>query len=210
MKKDTLDYLYSLKPVEKITRYWPETTLPIAMSYINLDYDLAEFGTGHGVSTQVILKNKPINSKLYTFDWFNGLPEDWSFSDGRIFKNYIKGHLKTNFPIWISGLKDAKLYYGLFQDTIDKFLRDYKKPLSFINMDADLYSSTKFVLNKLYNRIIPGTIIHFDEYYNYDLENEGWKEHEYRAFMEFVDKFNKHFEYLGRSNHWQVWLRITN
>ena len=41
--------------------------------------------------------------------------------------------------------------------------------------------------------LVPGTIIMFDEYYNYS----GWEEGEYKAFMEFTAKHQIRFEYIG-------------
>ena len=49
-----------------------------------------------------------------------------------------------------------------------------------INMDADLYSSTIYVLNYLRPYIKPGTLIYFDEMNHLD--------HELRAFDEFTSQ----------------------
>jgi acetyltransferase-like isoleucine patch superfamily enzyme len=49
-----------------------------------------------------------------------------------------------------------------------------------INMDADLYSSTSYVLNFLLPFIKPGTIIYFDEMNHVD--------HEPRAFTEIMKR----------------------
>lgn len=38
-----------------------------------------------------------------------------------------------------------------------------------------------------------GTIIVFDEYFNYP----GWQEGEYKAFYEFINETNLKFEYIG-------------
>lgn len=45
----------------------------------------------------------------------------------------------------------------------------------------------------LKERIVPGTIILFDEFYNYT----GWEHGEYKAFSEFIAATGKSFSYLG-------------
>jgi hypothetical protein len=49
-----------------------------------------------------------------------------------------------------------------------------------VNMDADLYSSTIYVLNYLRRQIKPGTLIYFDEMNHLDQE--------LRAFDEFTSR----------------------
>ena len=57
-----------------------------------------------------------------------------------------------------------------------------------------------------------GEIVHrtagslFDEFFNYP----GWQEQEYKAFVEFVDRKNLSYEYLGYCRYSeQVALKIT-
>jgi hypothetical protein len=64
-----------------------------------------------------------------------------------------------------------------------------------IHIDCDIYSSTKDVLNALDICIGNDTIIMFDEYFNYQF----YKNHEYKAFMEYIEKTGKGFEYIARS-----------
>jgi hypothetical protein len=42
-------------------------------------------------------------------------------------------------------------------------------------------------------RIIPGTVIVFDEFFNFP----GWRDFEFRAFQEWLDSSGARFEYLG-------------
>jgi Macrocin-O-methyltransferase (TylF) len=64
-----------------------------------------------------------------------------------------------------------------------------------MHLDADLYSSTKTVLDAFRERIRPGTVIVFDEYYNYP----NWREHEFRAFQEFIAETGLRYKYIGFS-----------
>jgi hypothetical protein len=60
-----------------------------------------------------------------------------------------------------------------------------------------LYSSTKTIFDELADRFVPGTVIVFDEYFNYP----NWQQHEYKAFQEFVAKHGITYQYLGFLSH---------
>ncbi|MDJ0106389.1 TylF/MycF/NovP-related O-methyltransferase, partial [Rhodococcus erythropolis] len=80
-------------------------------------------------------------------------------------------------------------------------------PVAFLHLDADLYSSTKTVLDLLGDRLVPGSIVVFDEFFNYP----GWQQHEYRAWTEFVTRTGISFEYLGYTvDNEQVIVEITS
>jgi len=64
-----------------------------------------------------------------------------------------------------------------------------------VNVDCDLYSSTKDVLDALGDLVISGTVLVFDEY----VMNPRWQEDEYRAFQEAVEEKGWNYEYLGIS-----------
>lgn len=112
---------------------------------------------------------------VYGFDTFTGLPEFWreGFPEGA----FDVSSEKIVFE------KNCFLYKGLFEDTLPKFLDQVTGPAKLIHVDCDLYSSTISALRILSPRIQPGTVIVFDEYFNYP----GWQEHEHRAFREFLE-----------------------
>ena len=57
-------------------------------------------------------------------------------------------------------------------------------------MDCDIYSSTVCVLESLKDQIIDGTVVIFDEIWKYP----NYKEHEIKAFAEFLLKYNFKYE----------------
>lgn len=85
------------------------------------------------------------------------------------------------------------------------FEREYPGPVAFLHIDADLYSSTKYVFDMLEDHIVPGTVIQFDEFFNFP----GWREGEYKAFCEFCEIANVKVEYGGYTR-WgeQVMVRV--
>jgi hypothetical protein len=122
-------------------------------------------------------------SAVHGFDSFEGLPEDWR--DG-----HDKGEFRVAALPAVRG--NVTLHKGWFSDTLPPFLDKERGSVCFLHVDCDLYSSTKTVFSSLADRLIPGTIIVFDEYFNYP----GWQEGEYKAFMEFVAA-GRSFEYLA-------------
>lgn len=172
-----------------------EQLLRYSVSQINLEGLVLEFGVYKGYSISIIsdtLKDK----QIYGFDSFEGLPETWrpGFEKGVFALSHI-----PDLPSNVSLIK------GLFQETLSQFLKDHHEPVSFLHIDCDLYSSAKFVLFSLKDRIIPGTIILFDEFYNYI----GWEQGEYKAFLEFIKITKKSFSYIGYGQE-QVAIIINN
>lgn len=144
-----------------------------------------EFGTYKGESINFCSSLMP-EVKFYGFDSFEGLQETLStWEKGRF---NLKGKLpKVN--------DNVSLIKGYFNETLPKFLEEHKEKAAFIHIDCDLYSSTKTIFDNIYDRIVPNTVIQFDEYYNYP----GWRNHEFKAFQEFCKKYSVEYEYIGIS-----------
>ena len=136
-----------------------------------------EFGVAEAHSFKWWLaKNNNPGSAFYGFDTFEGLPEDW----GRHFK---KGDMSASLP----DINDqrAGFFKGIFQDTLHGFIGQHEPALrtkqKVIHMDADLFSSTIFVLSQFYPYLSKGDIIFFDEF---NVAN-----HEYQAYKIFSEAF---------------------
>ena len=123
-------------------------------------------------------------STVHGFDSFEGIPQDWGTCP--------KGTFSTSGTLpYVK--ENVELHKGWFDQTLPVFLSSEKGNVSFLHIDSDLYSSAKTILTLLSDRIIPGTIILFDEYFNYP----GWKKHEYLAFQEFVKENNVTYSYVA-------------
>lgn len=154
-----------------------------------------EFGVYKGETVNIIAETVP-EKIIYGFDSFEGLPEDWREGFGKGGFN-LNGNLpKVN--------KNVRLIKGWFNETLPGFVKAHPEPCAFIHVDCDLYSSTKTIFDNLKNQIVSGTVIAFDEYFNYP----GWQQGEYKAFMEFVEENNLEFEYVARTEHEQVAVKI--
>jgi len=154
-----------------------------------------EFGVFSGSSINHIAGQ--VTQTVYGFDSFEGLPERWR--DRR-----EAGHFKVKA---LPKVRDnVVLIKGWFDKTLPGFLGGNPGDASFIHVDCDLYSSTRTVFEFLAPRIQPGTVIVFDEYFNYP----GWKEGEFKAFGEFIAASGLNFEYLGYNcKSEQVAVRIV-
>lgn len=159
-----------------------------------------EFGVGMGKTTNFIAALAP-HRVIHGFDSFEGLPEDWT-------KNLPKGTFKLKDAHRLPALfSNVVVHKGLFNDILPSFKKVWLKdePIAFINIDSDLYSSAKSIFDHLAERISSGTIIHFDEYYGYN----GWLDGEFKAFQEFVKKYNISYRYLAyNARHQQVVVEI--
>ena len=146
---------------------------------------VCEFGVATGKSINYLAKRLKAH-KVYGFDSFQGLPETWR-------ANYAAGTFKTSLP---SVRENVQLIPGLFQEALAPFLDAHPGPALLLHLDADLYSSTKTVLEFMRPRIGAGCILIFDEFFNYP----GWLEGEYKAFNEFIAASGLSFDYLGYNN----------
>lgn len=135
----------------------------------NLEYFYLEFGTYSGESANMFSKYV---KKLYTFDSFEGLSNDWV---GRL--NRPKGFFNRNgkLPKLNSNVEPV---VGWVEDTLDNFLNSHKPKINFIHFDMDTYGPTKFTLMKVKPYLLKNAILMFDDFYNYF----GWDQGEYKAF----------------------------
>ncbi len=152
----------------------------------NNNSDLAEFGVFEGLTLKIFAKNLS-KKKCYGFDSFDGLPSAW----GNILP---KGYFKTKIPTFKQS--NIKIIPGLFEETLDKFLENHKKKFSLIHIDCDLYSSTVYVLNKMYPKMKETSYLIMDEFYGYP----SYEKYEFKAFFEFVNEMKIDYYILAFSN----------
>lgn len=145
---------------------------------------ILEFGVAGGNSIRLIAANT--RQPVHGFDSFEGLPEDWS------------GHLeqrgafsqKRQLPK-VPG--NVQLHTGWFDATLPGFLETHPGPVSLLHIDCDLYGGAKYILDTLGSRLQPGSIVMFDEYFNYP----SWRHHEYKAWQEFVRTRHVRYTYIA-------------
>lgn len=139
------------------------------------------------------------NPGFHALDTFEGMPsndeEHPTFAEG----NFLAGYGEVKELCRKNGLVVPQLclYEGLFNDTKDAL---YKKmgdrKAAIINIDCDLYSSAKDVLEICEPLMQIGTVLMFDDYNAFSADN---KKGERKAFREFKENnkmiFDRWFSY---------------
>lgn len=159
------------------------------------EIDYLEFGVASGNSFKWWLKRiKDHQSRFYGFDTFTGLPEKWG--------PFNVGDMKPKENIPEFNDERCTLIDGLFQKSLTEFLGKYSlNRKKIIHMDADLYSSTSYVLHSLTPYIRSGDIIIFDEF-NVPM-------HEFKAFSEWVKINYIDYEIIASVNNFlQVAIKV--
>ena len=177
--------------------YWDY--LKYCIQKVNINGLWLEFGVGSGKSISFIAENCTPN-KVYGFDSFEGLPKDWIFSENKVYK---KSSYSRNGEAPKINPPNVELVKGLFEDTLSSFCDQHNKQAAFIHSDCDLFSSTFQVLETLFNKdmILTGTIILFDEFYNY----QNYHDYEYKAFQEFVKMSNVSYKWIAHTDSFVDW-----
>lgn len=164
-----------------------------------------ELGLCTGKTANFIAALNPLKP-VYGFDSFEGMPEAWDRPD----VVFPKGTFRFKNPDWLPPvLHNVKIIKGTFADALPPFCSTHlsaETPIAFLHVDSDIYSSAATAFKILGPYIKPGTILVFDEFYNYpNSEN-----HEFKAFQEFLQEYNLDAEYLAYNiYHEQVAVRIT-
>ncbi len=161
----------------------------------NKAIDYIEFGVASGIAFKWwVEKNNNKDSKFFGFDVFTGLPEDFGV---------MKKHHYNTLGL-TPEINDNRVQFisGLFQNSLPGFLNNYvPSKRKVIHMDADLYSSTLFVLTSLFPFLKKDDIIIFDEF--------GVPTHEFRAFSDIVSSYGLNFEVLGAVNNYlQIAIKL--
>ncbi|KKM25238.1 hypothetical protein LCGC14_1597030 [marine sediment metagenome] len=146
----------------------------------------AEFGVGCGNSSKKLGKLLSDIGRLYLFDSWEGIPESWVLSPSTTSRkgSWSFSKLHTN---------DDRVEFvdGWYKDTLP---HDFPEQLGLINIDCDIYSSTRDVLFGCDRWIGEGTVIVFDELLGY----RNYAEHEYKALQEWLSYTGKTIEWLGK------------
>jgi predicted O-methyltransferase YrrM len=173
-----------------------ESLLDFALSRCSVAGHVLEFGVYKGASLRRIAARA--GQEVHGFDSFEGLPDDWTY-----FQKRGRFGLKGEVPTFDQ--KNVVIHRGWFEQTLPPFLAEHDGPVRFLHVDCDIYASAAYVLDAVAARLVPGTVIVFDEYLNYP----GWEQHEFRAFQEYKARRAVSCRYIGfASNANAVALQI--
>jgi hypothetical protein len=170
---------------------------------------VVECGVQRGVTARKLISFASENHKIFGFDSFDGLPEDWVMSDEFTWR-------KGSFACEIPDIDGMEIYAGLFADTLPTWKCEHTGNIAVLHIDCDLYSSTRTVLEELNDQIVQGTVIISDDHFDYDPADRrdgraytNWEQGQYKAFNEWLEKYNRKAHMLLRGTLGQAAFRIT-
>jgi hypothetical protein len=166
-----------------------------ALSEVRSQGHFVEFGVAGGGTIRFIAGKTP-HQQIHGFDSFEGLPEAWSGTGIR-----RKTFARTGQLPRVPG--NVTLHKGRFSESLPRWIDANEGPIAFMHVDCDIYSSTREVLTGLGDRLQHGTVIVFDEYFNYP----NWENHEFKAWQEFVQAEGLGYEYMAFARN-QVAVRV--
>ncbi len=149
---------------------------------IVLEMGVFDGGSINRIAKKVLGSNP--NREIYGLDSFKGLEESWSSTD-----HYKKFDVGGVPPKGID--PRIRLIHGRVENVLENFLSKENPNFALIHFDMDLYSPTKFALEKLVPFLQPGTLILFDELYGYP----GWEYGEFKALNELLPRSS--YRYLA-------------
>lgn len=168
---------------------------------------LLDLGVWLGWSTR--LTSEASGQKVYGFDTFEGLVEDWEVDDHLIIKRgtfslaepLAQRFIRDTGVTLTDGIppalgRDVEFIKGMTYETLEPFLADRPgAPITLFHMDLDTYESCHHALETCKDHFIEGSVLVSDEY----LVTNG----EMRAFFEFQAKYDLQWNY--RAWGLEVW-----
>jgi O-methyltransferase len=163
---------------------------------VNKRVHYMEFGVYEGAS---ILHWAQINdhpkSLFVGFDTFAGLPEIWRAGIG-----YVIDAGAFDVGGRVPRTHDSRVTFvrGLFQETLPDYLAAVdidavRQSTLIVHMDADLYTSTLYVLTELDDLMRNGALVIFDEFSSVM--------HEFRAFEDYTSAYRRDYKVLLRTSN---------
>lgn len=184
--------------------------LVAALTRASIAGHVMEFGVYRGKTMQHISRHFA-QHQVWGFDSFVGLPEPW-FTRSNAGPSHKAGTFDMRLePVQPVFADNVHLVPGWYHESLPPWLEQNPGPVCFVHVDCDLYTSTMTVLSLLNDRIIPGTILVFDEFYPWSDHDEYdlWHQGEYRALGQWLAEQHRQIEVVMRSRHQQCCVRVT-
>ncbi len=161
--------------LHNFSKYFCVRKVLYSINIDDIEGDYCEFGcfTGaclnHALNThKVYMKNRKMN--FYGFDSFEGFPAE-------IHKEFKSENFKNDFEM-VKKLEkkfnNCKIVKGFFETSLqDKEINSSIKKISFAFIDCDLAVSAKGVFKFIKPRMVNGSFIMIDDYFNTDKNGES-------------------------------------
>jgi len=160
----------------------PDETIRFATDLVSIDGTVVDVGVTTGKTLARIVAFLR-DREVYGFGMSSGLPEDWR-------PGFPAGSFKQD---GLPELRGATIVDGPFGETLPKYVAEHSEPIALLHVDTSIYSTTVQALEILDERIVTGTVIVLDEFFNYP----GWQDHEFKAWGEYIERTGVRFRYEG-------------
>lgn len=153
---------------------------------VDIPGDILEFGVYKGTSLVRLLSFRDLvetssSRKVFGFDVFGKFPDELSLETDRSFvdkfeaaggygisKEELDNHLKAK------GIQNYELIQGDIFKTIPEFLAAHPaRKIALLHIDVDVYEPSKFILENLWERMVPGGVLMLDDYGTVDGETRA-------------------------------------
>ena len=170
----TYEVIHVSSAYEKLIRFiagstqeLPAPVLEHVLDMVNAlpeDSRILEFGVYKGDGCRLMAAKLPHHS-IFGFDSFEGFETPWVDGHGKVLFDKgefsLKGELPT-VPATVSLVK------GWFKDTLPAFVREHADiQVGLVHIDCDVYEATVDIFNCGDSLFRPGTVIVFDEAWNF-------------------------------------------
>ncbi|MBA4148185.1 MAG: class I SAM-dependent methyltransferase [Verrucomicrobia bacterium] len=168
-----------------------------ALRSVSVDGLFLQCGVGLGRSINFISSIVAREQTIHGFDSFEALPIERPFGRGKQ-EFSLGGELpRVN--------ENVRLHKGWFDQSLPEFLKQNPQPIAFLFLDADDYKSSRTVLSSARDRLVPGAVIVFEEYFNFP----GWEQFAHKAFQESMAETQLQYEYIGCApRHYSVAVKL--
>ena len=188
----------------------------------NIEGAFVECGVHEGAQQMqwinIIMNKNFITRDIYLYDTFTGLVEpskyDYTCENAKIFKmnqsetyEYWKKQIispdinnwcyapltKVQDNLYSTGYPVEKLNF-IVGNTIEtlKLNENIPEKIAILRLDTDWYESSKVELEQLYNNVVTGGLIIFDDYYHWDGQR--------RAVDEYLELINVKYDFIKINN----------
>ena len=192
---ETVEFIAANLP-DALSFYTARQVLRHCLAQVPAEGMVLEFGVFRGGTINYIARALP-GREIHGFDSFEGLPTAWT-GTGHDRGAFSAGGNLPSVPAHV------RLHKGYFDASLPPWAAQHPGPVALLHVDCDLYSSTRTIFDVIGERLVPGSIVVFDEYFGYP----GWQRGEHLAFQEFVQQRGVRFEYLCHA-YYQLAVRIT-
>jgi len=185
--RDSADYIRAAMPAALAIRS-REGLWDFASRNAPADGLWLEFGVFKGYSINHLARHT--RNRVYGFDSFRGLREDWKGVGHTAGTFDVAGRLPRIRP-------NVTLIAGWFSDTLPGFLATTPGRLALLHLDCDTYEATADVLARISDRLSPESVVIFDDYHGV----WGFREGQFRAWAEFVAMNGLAYRYTAFNRH---------